>query len=513
MNRRGSGSTSGTSHARHGEAREAAAEVGGLRSSVDPVPCGEVDLHWQGQNIGEPRGATASQVPRRSEGRGDGPRGLPASAPKGDKVRKLQIVLYRKAKAEPKYRFWSLYGELVREDVLRKAWRQVKANGGAPGIDGQTIGSIGVSPEAEAEWLRGLAEELRAKVYRPMPVRRVWIPKACGGQRPLGIPTVKDRVVRSAAAMLLMPIWEADFHENSHGYRPKRSTKGAMDQIQYALWDGLREVVDADLSKYFDTIPHRELMRLVARRVSDGAILKLIKAWLRAPVVEEGEDGKKRVRANRAGTPQGGVISPLLANLYLDALDWAVNALGRNQCRMVRYADDLVILCRKGKGAGLKARLRRWLEARGLKLNEEKTRLVDAETESFCFLGFCVLMRKGRRGGRVHPQVSPSSKSCKACREAVREILHRGTHWRPTAEVVRSLNRLSRGWAGAFHYDECRRAFGQLEDYTRQKLRTWLWRKHGRRKGRYKFYTCQKLHGQYGLWKWPGNIGHRRKQA
>lgn len=195
------------------------------------------------------------------------------------------------------------------------------------------------------------------------------------------------------------------------------------------------------------------------------------------------------------------MISPLLAKLYLNALDEAVNAIERNQYRMVHYADDLVILCREGKGAGLTVRLQRWLEARGLKLNEEKTRLADAEKESLCFPGFCVSMHKGRRGGRVRPQMSPSSKSCKAYREAVREILDRGTHWRPTPEVVRSLNRLSRGWASAFHYDECRHAFGQLEDYTRHELRACLLHKHGRRKGRYKFYACRRLHGQYRFWK------------
>jgi group II intron reverse transcriptase/maturase len=242
-----------------------------------------------------------------------------------DKVRQLQITLYRKAKSAPKHRFWSLYGELLRKDVLETALAAQEGNGGAAGVDGQSLASITADPARRQQWLDALQEELKAKTYRPSPVRRVMIPKSSGGERPLGIPTVKDRVVQTAVYLLLMPIMEADFHPNSYGFRPKRRAQQAIGAINQAVHEGYVEIIDADLSKYFDTIPHRELMKAVARRVSDGSVLGLVKSWLRAPIVEEDKDGTKRVRPNLCGTPQGGVISPLLANLYLNPLDYGVN--------------------------------------------------------------------------------------------------------------------------------------------------------------------------------------------
>ena len=211
-----------------------------------------------------------------------------------DKVRELQIVLYRKAKAQPKYRFWSLYGELLRQDVLNAALEVQIRNGGAPGVDGERVESIKATPEKRQQWLERLHEELRTKRYRPSAVRRVMIPKSSGGERPLGIPTVKDRVVQAAVCMLLMPIWEADFHPQSYGFRPKRRAHQAIDAIVQGVHQGFTEIIDADLTRYFDTIPHRGLMRMVAKRVSDGSILRLIKSWLRAPVEEEDTDGTKR---------------------------------------------------------------------------------------------------------------------------------------------------------------------------------------------------------------------------
>ncbi len=239
-----------------------------------------------------------------------------------DKVRQLQITLYRKAKAEPKYRFWSLYGELLRPDVLNAALEAQWKNGGQAGVDGETLSSIHASPDVRQQWLDRLQEELKAKTYRPSPVRRVMIPKSSGGERPLGIPTVKDRVVQTAVSLMLMPIWEADFHPRSYGFRPKRRAHQAIAEIQQAVRRGYVEIIDADLSKYFDTIPHRELMKAVARRVSDGSVLRLLKSWLRAPIVEEDKDGTKRVLPNRCGTPQGGVISPLGEGQARGALSW-----------------------------------------------------------------------------------------------------------------------------------------------------------------------------------------------
>lgn len=421
------------------------------------------------------------------------------------KVRKLQRALYRKAKAEPRWRFYSLYGELLRGDLLADALDAVMENGGAPGVDGFRVESLKEDATERAEWLAALATELRGKTYRPSPVRRVYIWKdlARTKRRPLGIPTVKDRVVQTAVAIVLQPIWEADFHDYSYAYRPRRNTQQAMDTIKEALLSGRTEVVDADLSSYFDPIPHRELMRRVARRVSDGAILKLIKAWLRAPIVEEDRtSGKRKVTPNTRGTPQGGVISPLLANLYLDPLDHAVNDRCELQPVMVRYADDLVILARPGQGAGLCERLRRWTQQRGLTLNEEKTRLVDYHREAFTFLGFSVSRRLSRKGRR-YPHVEPSAKSCGKLRSKVREILNVRTRNQPTEGLVTQLNRVTQGWARAFHYANSTAKFDCLQHYVRQTLRRWLWRKHGGTRARIAHYTDDRLHGSYKLWRWP----------
>jgi group II intron reverse transcriptase/maturase len=257
------------------------------------------------------------------------------------KVQKLQRTLYRKAKAEPKYRFYSLYGELLRRDVLETAMSAVAHNNGAAGVDGQECGVYTGSDEAWDQWRERLREELCAKQYRPSPVRRVYIPKGDGKQRPLGIPTVKDRVVQTAVMLLLMPIFEADSHEHSYAYRPGRNAHGAMDAIKKAVLQGRVEIIDADLSGYFDSIPHRKLLAIVSQRISDGNILKLIKGWLKAPVVEGGQGGNPpRRQRNEQGTPQGGIVSPMLANAYLNRLDWEVNERCELKPVMVRYADD-----------------------------------------------------------------------------------------------------------------------------------------------------------------------------
>jgi len=259
------------------ETAEVAAEVG--------VPHSSVDLHYF-KRCSEQRGDTYST--HRGEAKDKEMAGATRIVTP-NKVRELQIVLYRKAKAQPKYRFWSLYGELLRKDVLNAALEVQIHNGGAAGVDGETVESISTGPEKRQQWLVRLREELRTKSYRPSPVRRVMIPKSSGGERPLGIPTVKDRVVQTAVCMLLMPIWEADFHPHSYGFRPKRRAHQAIDAIVHGVHQGYTEIIDADLTKYFDTIPHRGLMRMVAKRVSDGSMLRLIQSWLRAPVVEQGQ--------------------------------------------------------------------------------------------------------------------------------------------------------------------------------------------------------------------------------
>ena len=468
-------------------------EVGGVRSSDDPVP----DL-WSGERAGERRDATCSAGEKSREGSGDGPRGLPAP----EKVRQLQITLYRKAKSKPEYRFWSLYGEVQRADVLATAWRRVKANAGAAGVDGVTIEEVAADAQVEAAWLKALREELHWKTYRPAPVRRVQIPKASGGVRGLGIPTVKDRVVQMAVYLVLMPIFEADFHSRSFGFRPGRSAHQAVEAIREAMRMGKTEVVDADLAQYFDTIPHRQLLRQVARRVSDGMILKLIKAWLRAPILEEEEGGGRRMKANPCGTPQGGVISPLLANIYLHPLDEGVNEQCAQKPRMIRYADDLVILCRPGEGRGMKERLARWLQSRGLALNEKKTRVLQSRESGFEFLGFCFRWQQSKKGTPyVHTAPSPAAEQ--ALRDRVRELTRRPTTWRASGEVVREINQVTRGWSNYFALAHCQRSFGQMNHFIAHRLRQWLWRKHGNRSGKYKHWPNRKLFDSYGLYEMP----------
>ncbi len=489
-------STGGTTPSK-GEAVRAMAGVGGVRSSDDSAP----DLWWFGQSAEEQRDATCSAGKKRREGRGDGPRGLTAP----DKVRQLQITLYRKAQSKPEYRFWSLYGEVQRADVLATAWGRVKANAGAAGVDGVTIEELAADAQVEAAWLAELREELHRKTYRPAPVRRVKIPKASGGFRGLGIPTVKDRVVQMAVYLVLMPIFEADFHPRSFGFRPGRNAHQAVEAIREALRMGKTEVVDADLAQYFDTIPHRKLMRQVARRVSDGMILKLIKAWLRAPILEEEEGGGRRIKANPCGTPQGGVISPLLANIYLHPLDKGVNDQCQQKPRMIRYADDLVILCRPGAGRGMKERLARWLQSRGLALNETKTRVLQSCASSFEFLGFSFRWQQSKKGTPyVHTEPSPAAEQ--ALRDRVRELTRRHTTWRATDEVVSEINQVTRGWGNYFALAHHHRSFGQMNHFIAQRLRQWLWRKHGNPLGKYERWPNRKLFDTYGLYQMPTNL-------
>jgi len=312
------------------------------------------------------------------------------------KIRMLQRKLYLKAKAEPDYRFYLLYDKMYREDVLAHAYDLAKANQGAPGVDEQTFEQI--ESGGLKEWLDGIGKDLRAKTYKPQPVRRVMIPKPGGGERPLGIPTIRDRVVQTAAKLILEPIFEADLDPDAYGYRPKRSAQDAIRKVHNLLCEGYTDVVDADLSKYFDTIPHGALLQCVARRVVDREVLRLVKMWLKAPVEERDENGNRRMTGGKnstCGTPQGGVASPMLANLYMNRFLKYWRVTGRSeafQARVVNYADDFVILSR-GHATEALEWTRNVMTRIGLTLNEAKTKLREARTERFDFLGYSVLQK------------------------------------------------------------------------------------------------------------------------
>ena len=437
-----------------------------------------------------------------------------------DMIRTLQRKLYAKAKQEPAYRFYALYDKVSRDDVLNHAWRLVKANRGSPGVDGIGFEAIenGIGVET---FLRELARNLKDKTYQAQPVRRVMIPKADGSLRPLGIPTIRDRVAQMAVKLIIEPIFEADFCPHSYGFRPKKSAHDAVDDINNALWAGYTQVIDADLSKYFDSIPHDKLMAVVAERIVDGGILALIKQWLKAPVIGEDDNGVKKTvgggKANRKGTPQGGVISPLLANCYLHILDrlWQRRHLkGKLRAHLVRYADDFVVMCRKDVEEPLKV-VRHVLERLDLSLNEAKTHIVDATQASFNFLGFTIQMSQGVSTGKPRPNVRPADKSLKKIKARLTELTGRELTAIPLGDVVGSVNRSLRGWANDFHYRNSSLAMSKVRNHAEDRLRTHLMKRHkvkDRGTGLRRFPSAD-LYGRYGLYKVPAVAGWRSAHA
>lgn len=396
------------------------------------------------------------------------------------KIRELQIKLYRKAKNEPGYRFYMLYDKVYREDILTHAYARARANKGAPGVDGQGFEEI--ESAGLAEWLAGIGEELRNKTYKPQPVRRVTIPKPGGGERPLGIPTIRDRVVQTAAKLLIEPIFEADFEPNAYGYRPKRSAQDAIQEVHELLCEGYTDVVDADLSKYFDTIPHSELLQCVARRIVDKHMLHLIKMWLKVPVEEEDEAGKKRLTGGKdkdRGTPQGGVVSPLLANLYMNRMlkGWRKTKRGEQyQAKLVTYADDFVIVSR-GKAIEALEWTRGVIAKLGLALNEAKTSIKKARKESFNFLGYTFGPHRYRKDGHWYLGASPAKKAVARIKEKVGKLLTRGNMgaW---PEVRDRLNRMLRGWSAYYSYGTRMPAYRAVDNYVYQSVRNFLRRRH-----------------------------------
>lgn len=403
-----------------------------------------------------------------------------------EKIRNLQRKLYLKAKQEPGFRFYQLYDKVYRADILEHAYLLCKSNGGSSGVDGVTFEQIEAS--GRLGWLERLGKELHDKSYRPDPVRRVMIPKPGGGERPLGIPTIRDRVVQTAAVLVLEPIFEADFLDEAYGYRPKRSAQDAVKEVHQTLKAGYTDVVDADLSKYFDTIPHRELLKSVARRVVDRQMLRLVRMWLKVPVQERDENGNTRMKGgkqNKVGTPQGGVISPLLANIYMHRFLKYWHQCGKGVqflARIVNYADDFVILSR-GKAkeamewtAGVMDRLK-------LTLNATKTCVRNARKETFDFLGYTFGQQVVWTGdGTRRMDARPSKKSIERVKGKLHEVL---SPWNVGTwpQVAKQVNRILAGWSNYFSHGTCYHAYRAVDNHLYDRVRHFLRRRHKVRSG------------------------------
>ena len=393
-------------------------------------------------------------------------------------LQELRQKLGQKAKQQKHFRFYSLYGLVCREDVLAAAWAAVRRNNGAPGVDGVSIEQVAVTPESEAAFLKEIQQSLQDKTYRAQAVRRVYIPKPNGKLRPLGIPTIRDRVVQAAVLLVLEPIFEADFEDCSYGFRPGKSAHDALQAIGKHLKEGQTAVYDADLAGYFDSIPHDKLKACLRMRVVDGSVLRLIGQWLKAPVVEPAEKGKPpTVRRNDRGTPQGGVISPLLANVYLHWFDHLFQRTGGPgqwaKAKLVRYADDFVVLARY-----ISPKLRGWIEGKlegwlGLQINREKTRVLKLlqTGQSLDFLGYTFRNDRDQYGRpERYWNLQPSRKTMERERQKLRQLINAQQSHTPLPELIERLNRHLRGWANYFRLGYPRRPFGQLNHFVRYRL-------------------------------------------
>lgn len=422
---------------------------------------------------------------------------MPEKLTRIDKIQAFQRKLYEKAKAEPKYRFYSLYDKTYRIEILEEAYRRVRANGGASGVDGVTIEEI--ESQGRTEYLAVLQRELKEEKYEPKPVKRVYIPKANGKKRPLGIPTVCDRIVQTAFLMILEPIFEADFAESSHGFRPKKSAHGAIREIyKYMNW-GCEEIYDVDLEKYFDTVEHWKLMKLLAERISDGKILHVIKQWLSCGYVEDDQH-----RQSKRGTPQGGVISPLLANIYLNPVDRAferskIGKISEGSIHLVRYADDMIILAQRNIEKGIDL-LENYLNRLGLKLNTEKTRKLNLkEDKKVEFLGFQFHRVTSWKTRERLILVSPSPNSLKRCREKIRELINHSIPLKVKDQIVKA-NKFLSGWTNYYRLGHSSKALNGICQYTNKRVRRLVQRHKG--KSGYGWYkiSSDDIYGKLGLY-------------
>lgn len=421
-----------------------------------------------------------------------------------DKIQKLRQTLYAKAKEEPEFRFYQLYDKIHRQDILHYAYRCCRSNKGAPGVDGMVFEEV--EEYGLGKWLGELAEELRVKAYKPEAIRRVYIPKPNGKMRPLGIPNLKDRVCQTAAMIVLEPIFEADLPLEQYAYRSGKNANMAVKEVHRLVTSGHPEVVDADLSGYFDTIPHAELLKSVSRRIVDKHMLHLIKMWLEAPVEEEtARGGRRRTTKNRderRGIPQGAPISPLLSNLYMRRFIVGWKKFGYEKgfrAKIVNYADDLVICCRKGQAEKAMAAMRRLMSLLKLTVNEEKTRLCRLPEESFDFLGYTFSRMYSYKKQKVYIGTKPSKKSIKRMIEAIHIQTGKNTGWMEAGELVKTINQKLSGWANYFKLGSVGKAYGYIDKYTTNRLRQWLSRKHKLGSTGAGRFPYDKLHGEMGL--------------